>query len=97
MHFRSTTLRQFEHKIFGGFKIIRVTLLIEFVKKTDNESSATGPANETAGSSSGRCPKAKYTPGTAGTIQIENAIDYLLHAHFSRTTAGLGWGESKVL
>lgn len=35
----------------------------------------------------------QHTPGTAGTVQIENAIDNFLHAHLSRATAGLGWGN----
>ncbi len=35
----------------------------------------------------------QHTPRTAGTVQIENAIDNFLHAHLSRATAGLGWGN----
>jgi len=37
----------------------------------------------------------QHTPGTAGPVQIENAIDYLLHAYLSRATAGLGWGNQR--
>jgi len=35
----------------------------------------------------------QHTPGTAGAVQIENAIDNFLHAHLSRSTAGPCWGN----